>query len=274
VNSDDCPSLGRLTGRPGLRLALVMLTLVAALAGLVPAAATVGGGGGTAVTICSQLGHVTVRSRHGVVSVVRNDNFGGQPECLAVGYKGPHFLVSRQAVRYRHREPIAFPDVFMGCAWGVCTAGGQMPARVSALRDPATSWQTSLHATGTWNAAYDIWFAKHDMTTNQADGAELMIWLSTHGMGPARARILTIDHTRWYLFHWIASQSGVSWNYIQFRRVHPVTGVTDLKLAPFIRAAERLGWVRPSWWLLNIEAGFEIWNGGQGLATKSFWARA
>lgn len=204
--------------------------------------------------------------------IIRNDNFGGRPECLSVG-SGPNFLVSRQSVRYRHREPVAFPDVFMGCAWGVCTAGSQLPARVSALRDAATSWHTSLHATGTWNAAYDIWFSKRDVTTSQADGAELMIWLSTRGMGAPRARILRIGRTRWYLFHWIASHNGASWNYIQFRRVRPVAGVTDLKLAPFIGAAERLGWISPSWWLLNIEAGFEVWNGGQGLATTSFWAR-
>jgi hypothetical protein len=279
VNSNDRSSSGRLSGRHspsgrrGLRLAAVPLALVAVAAVLLPASASVSGGGGTSVTVCKQLGHVTVRSQHGVVSIVRNDNFGGKPECLAVGFRGPHFLVSLQAVRYRHREPVAFPDVFMGCAWGVCTAGSDMPVRVSALRRPATSWHTSLQARGTWNAAYDIWFGKHDMMTNQANGAELMIWLSIRGLAGVRAPILRIDNARWYLLHWIASQNGTSWNYIQFRRVHPVSGVSDLQLAPFIRAAERLGWIRPSWWLLNIEAGFEIWNGGRGLTTRSFWAR-
>lgn len=100
-----------------------------------------------------------------------------------------------------------------------------------------------------------------------------MIWLSTRGLAPPRARILHIDHARWYLIHWIASHSGASWNYIQFRRVRPVAGVTDLQLACFIRAAERLGWISPLWWLLSIEAGFAIWN-GPGPVRGSFWARA
>jgi hypothetical protein len=43
---------------------------------------------------------------------------------------------------------------------------------------------------------------------------------------------------------------------------------------PFIRRAERHGWIQPAWWLENIEAGFEPWQGGAGLATDWFWARA
>ena len=57
-------------------------------------------------------------------------------------------------------------------------------------------------------------------------------------------------------------------------RVHAVAGVSGLQLAPFIKLAERFGWIRPSRWMLNIEAGFEIWSGGKGLATSSFTARA
>ena len=48
---------------------------------------------------------------------------------------------------------------------------------------------------------------------------------------------------------------------------------TDLRLAPFFRRAEARGWVEPGWWLENIEAGFELWQGGTGLATGSFWAQ-
>ena len=37
---------------------------------------------------------------------------------------------------------------------------------------------------------------------------------------------------------------------------------------------ERAGLIRPRWWLTSIDAGFEIWRGGTGLATLSYWARA
>jgi len=276
LSSNPYPSPGlviRVLRRPGPQLASVLLALVTTVAAVTPAVAGTGGGG-LVVTVCTPLGHVTVLSKHHIVSIVRNDNFGRRPECLAVGTLRPHFRVIKQAVRYSAGGPVAFPDIFMGCAWGVCTSGSRMPARVSSLRRPATSWHTSQHAGGRWNVAYDIWFGKHDMTTNQADGAEIMIWLSTRGLPLSSTRVVRIDHARWYLVHWIAAHNGASWNYIQFRRVHPVAGVSDLQLAPFIHAAERHGWLRPWWWLLNIEAGFEIWGGGQGLATRSFWSRA
>jgi hypothetical protein len=31
--------------------------------------------------------------------------------------------------------------------------------------------------------------------------------------------------------------------------------------------------IRPTWYLLNITAGFEIWSGGRGLQVTNFWAR-
>src|SRR6266567_2703673 len=88
--------------------------------------------------------------------------------------------------------------------------------------------------------------------------------------------IVWVDGVRWYLSHWKARarHGRKSWNYIQFRRVHPVWGVRNLRLNPFIHRAERSRLVRRWWWLLNIEAGFEVHSGGKGLAGRKFWARA
>jgi len=56
--------------------------------------------------------------------------------------------------------------------------------------------------------------------------------------------------------------------------VHRTWHVNNLRLYPFVRRIERLGLVRPGWWMENIEAGFEIWNGGRGLATTKYVVRA
>jgi cellulose 1,4-beta-cellobiosidase len=32
----------------------------------------------------------------------------------------------------------------------------------------------------------------------------------------------------------------------------------------------RHGWIQKSWYLIDVEAGFELWQGGTGLATDSF----
>ncbi len=205
---------------------------------------------------------------------MRNDNFGGRAECLRNHSLLPNFDVIQSGADARGPESLAYPDIFTGCGWGVCAPGSGLPARVSRLGSATTSWFTRQRAGGTWNASYDLWFGKAPVTTGQADGAEVMIWLNTHNMPPPRhAPIVWEDHARYYLLHWRPWRNGVSWNYLQFRRVHPVVSVRHLRLAPFMLTAERMRLLRPRWYMLNIEAGFEIWSGGRGLATSWFWAR-
>jgi hypothetical protein len=225
-------------------------------------------------TMCKRYQHTTVRTGAGARFVVKNDNFGHRRLCLAVSGGWPNFTVSRSSVRSRHSDPQAYPFVLRGCSWGTCSPGSGLPRRVSALRRPGATWYTSQRAGGTWDAAFDIWFGRHRLRTGQARGAELMIWLNARGLGvPSRARVVHLAGTRWYLQHWRACHRGGCWNYLQFRRVRPVTGVHGLRLMPFIHHAEARHLIKRQWWLENIEAGFELWHGGAGLATKWFWAR-
>jgi cellulose 1,4-beta-cellobiosidase len=48
------------------------------------------------------------------------------------------------------------------------------------------------------------------------------------------------------------------------------TSVSGLDLAPLVQDAMSRGYIQPSWWLIDIEAGFELWQGGAGLKTNSF----
>jgi hypothetical protein len=110
------------------------------------------------------------------------------------------------------------------------------------------------------------------MKTGQPDQAELMIWLRAPGWKDS-SDVVRIGGVPYYLADWTDHRPLGSWQYIQFNRVVPVPGVTDLKLAPFIRYAERHGWIRPWSWLDSIEAGFELRAGGTGLAVRRFAAR-
>jgi hypothetical protein len=75
-----------------------------------------------------------------------------------------------------------------------------------------------------------------------------------------------------HVYHWVTSRDGAHWNYIQVRAVRPASHVRALSLLAIVRRVERMGLIRPRWWMLNIESGFEIWSGGRGLATKWFAA--
>ncbi|MGE5137802.1 MAG: GH12 family glycosyl hydrolase domain-containing protein [Gemmatimonadota bacterium] len=211
--------------------------------------------------LCRPYQYLPVRNGAGEQFIVRNDNYGGQPECL-LNTGGPDFAVSGSGAASRG-EPAAFPYIFLGCSWGLCTPGSGLPAMVAGLPSPRTSWHTSQRAAGSWDASYDIWFNSTPIETGQATGGELMIWLGSQHRPPPppRTPIVRIDHARWYLHSWITHHAGIRWRLIQFRRVRPVWRVSGLRLRPFVTTLEDHGWIQPWYWLLNIEAGFEIWRG-------------
>lgn len=46
--------------------------------------------------------------------------------------------------------------------------------------------------------------------------------------------------------------------------------VKNLDLLPLFEDAGQRGYLDPSWYLIAVEAGFEIWQGGAGLSVRDF----
>lgn len=221
--------------------------------------------------LCARDQPLSVAGKSGQRVAVRNDFWGTDKFCVTNYGRKPNFTVVTTGSNFLGGRVMAFPYVFTGCAWGMCTRHSGLPAKAPDLGKPTATWQTTSPAGGRWNAAFDLWFAKRKIRSGQAEGAELMIWLNARNLPLDSTRVVSVDGVRWFLAHWIAhGATGASWNYIQFRRVHPVTGVKNLRLNPFIHEAELNDLVSPRWWLLNIEAGFEIQRGGRGLSGRSF----
>jgi len=96
-----------------------------------------------------------------------------------------------------------------------------------------------------------------------------MIWINHQGsIRPfgSQTAMETIDGTTWEV--WTGRQS--SWNIVSYVRETPVTSVSNLNLLPFFSDAVSRGGLEPSWWLIDVEYGFEIWTGGQGLAMSGY----
>jgi hypothetical protein len=220
-------------------------------------------------TLCKSYEHIVVqrRSEH---YVVRNDNFGHFSECLANRNGSPNFAVVTSGARGGPIEPVAFPNIFVGCSWGICSPRTHLPLRVAKIKSLLTTWHTKAKAKGTWGAGYDIWFDRSPVTSGQSGGAELMIWLSSRGVSNNTGPVVKVNGQKWRLEHWVTHGHGKKWNYIQFRRVKPTDKVTKLDVRKFIATAQRRGLIHGSWWLTSVEAGFEIWRGGVGLRTTQF----
>ena len=88
-----------------------------------------------------------------------------------------------------------------------------------------------------------------------------MIWLDSQGMVPAGSQVGTFgSYQVWYC--------QMSWNYICYYQTGKNSVSVNLK--DFINDAVSRGYLESSWYLHDIEAGFEICSGGEGLTVNSF----
>jgi hypothetical protein len=61
-----------------------------------------------------------------------------------------------------------------------------------------------------------------------------------------------------------------AWNTVSYTMTSGTTSVSKLDLQALVADAVSRGYLNRSWYLIDMEAGFELWRGGAGLATKSF----
>lgn len=222
-----------------------------------------------AVTLCRTQ---TRAVAGGSYSVTNNEWGSGAPECITTSGNAA-FTVARSAIRNAtNGAPGGYPSVYRGCHWGACTTHSGFPVRVARLRTGAvtTSWNTSQPGgSSAYDVAYDIWFNQTAATNGQPDGAELMVWLNHHGsvqpFGSEVATNVSLGGHRYNV--WFGKQG---WNTISYTMTSRATSVSGLDIGPLAWDAARRGYLQKSWYLVDVEAGFELWQGGAGLATNSF----
>jgi hypothetical protein len=202
----------------------------------------------------------------GLAYATETDSFGRLPECVTYNKTRPAFSVTEPWTGpYGH--VLAYPHI--------AVVSSAFPLRISSMgAEQVDSWSTTLHMGGLWNAALDMWVTKGRAAVASHIKAEVMVWISnTVPYKYAGQRVVKVDGTRWYVIHWGKPVPG-NRNYVQFRRVRPVSHVYDLAMHPFYRAAQRLGYIDPWWYQQSLEAGFEVWAGGTGqLAITRFRAQ-
>jgi hypothetical protein len=212
--------------------------------------------------------HDVVPVNGGEYLVQANEWNSHDPQCVEVRDDG--FTVTRAAFGLPAQGPPAsYPSILRGCHWGVCSKGSGLPVLVSALPEVKSSWAVTVPAGAAYDVAYDVWFNRTPETRGAPDGAELMIWLD-HGGGVgsfgARTGRVALEGATWDV--WQGPMGG--WNYIAYVRTEPTHAVRDLDLRAFARDAVLRGAVDPAWYLIDVEAGFELWQGGQGMTSHAF----
>jgi Glycosyl hydrolase family 12 len=172
-------------------------------------------------------------------------------------------------------NPGSYPSIYAGCNWGACTQGGlaAQPQQLGNLNpgDVTTTLTTTQPSGGAYDVSYDIWLNKTPTAPGAPDGAEVMVWLSHHGgVQPAGDKVASGVKIDGYSYDvWFSTNAG-NGPCVTYSMTTAHTDVSDLDLLPLFEDAGNRGYLDPAWYLIAVEAGFEIWQGGQGLAVKDF----
>jgi len=246
-----------------ISLSVVIAAAAVTVTAVVPATASSG------QVSCNRWQALHVTGTAGQPLVVRNKpsiNNNDQGMCLSVSGDGAAFIVTRSPGTAPSPKVRAYPYIGTGCFEGACAPAhqGVLP-RAGALGNYTVSWATSTPPdSGIWNSSLDLWLGPRSGVGTY----EIMIWLQYSGPSwwVGRYPEVWIDGAKWYE---VPHTTAPGRHYISFRRATPVTAAT-LRLAPFMARALQIGAVSSPSLLWAVQAGFEIWSGGAGLAITRF----
>lgn len=170
--------------------------------------------------------------------------------------------------------PGAFPSLVYGWQAGNFYGGYAGGKTAGGVKTATTDWTFSVNNVSQYDAAYDIWFAPSQAPANAGGGLELMVWLQWSGVNPAdypAGSVATVTSgSKTFAAHkTTVSNNGQSWTYLAYLANSQTSSVSALDLKPFITDAMGRG-LGSGWYLLGIQAGFEVYNASGSVTTSSF----
>jgi endoglucanase len=208
----------------------------------------------------------------GAYTVENNEWNSSASECVSTDGNAD-FSVANSAINLpTNGAPGGYPAIYKGCHWGACSTNSGLPIQVGAMTpgEVTTSWNNTQTYTGAYDVAYDIWYNQAPTTSGQPNAEEMMIWINHYGgvqpAGSVVASNVSIGGNTYTVWESRAS----TWNVVSYVMNSGTTSVSNLDVDLLAADSVTRGYMTNSDYLIDLEAGFEIWQGGTGLATNSY----
>jgi Glycosyl hydrolase family 12/LysM domain len=248
---------------PPLRALAAAGLLLAASVGTVAVAA--GGVAYADTQICDKYGTTTVQNRY----VVMNNVWGADTtQCINATNSG-FTVTTANHHKPTNGGPASYAAIYLGCYYTNCSPGTNLPMQVGQIRSATSSVSYSYPGSGVYNAAYDVWLDPTSKETGE-NKQELMVWFDRQGpIRPygSRTGSASIGGRTWEVW----SGSAAYRNVVSYFPSSPIES-WNFSILDFINDVRTRSAVTDSWYLTSIQAGFEAWVGGTGLAVNSFTA--
>jgi hypothetical protein len=224
------------------------------------------------VSTCSPTGTVDVNGKTYEVQNNQWNSAATGQECISAdNVSGAFSVTTANNSLATNGAPASYPSIYKGCHWGDCTNNSNLPIQMSSLASANSSWSIST-VSGAWDASYDIWFNQTPTTTGQPNGTEVMVWINHNGPPQpfgSQVATATINGSNWNVWTGTQNGGGTSWHIISYVDTTPTTSV-NFDLKNFFTDAIARGSIQNNWYLIDVEAGFELWQNGAGMASQSF----
>src|SRR5689334_20360 len=210
--------------------------------------------------ICEQYGSTTIQGRY----VVQNNRWGtSAQQCINVTSTG-FSITTQQGTGSTSGAPVSYPSVFYGCHYTNCSPGTNLPMQLSQISSATSSISYNYVSNAIYDASYDIWLDP----TPKKDGVnqqEVMIWLNRVGsiqpIGSPVANVNIAGHS-WQV--WTGSNG--SNQVVSYVSTSGAIQSMSFSVLDFLNDVKGRTSVTNSWYLTSIQAGFEPWQNGVGLA--------
>ncbi|MEU3850103.1 cellulose binding domain-containing protein [Streptomyces sp. NPDC029554] len=236
-------------------LITTLATVAALLAATAPARAD--------TVVCEQFGSTVIQGRY----VVQNNRWGtSAPQCVTATDTGFRLTQADGSVP-TNGAPKSYPSVFNGCHYTNCSPGTNLPAQISTISSAPSSISYGYVSGAVYNASYDIWL---DPTprTDGVNRTEIMIWFNRVGpIQPIGSQVGTasVGGRSWEV--WTGSNG--SNDVISFVAPSAISS-WSFDVMDFVDQTVARGMAQNNWYLTSVQAGFEPWQNGAGLAVNSF----
>ncbi len=210
--------------------------------------------------------------------IVQNNEWGSTaPECITTDGQADSTVVNSD-IASSDGKPGGYPSIYAGCHWGLCAFGGlaSAPQLGAALTPGKLTTQLAVaepaDSSSAYDVSYDLWINQLPTTRGEPNGTEIMVWLDHKGhvqpAGSVVASGVTIGDRAYDV--WYARGNYAAGGTVTYQMTSPVTSVSNLDLSLLVQNSVLRGYASPLWYLISVEAGFEIWQGGAGLAVSQF----
>ncbi len=228
--------------------------------------------------------------RYGLIDlggyIIQNNVWGAETAQCVASTGGTGFTVT--ASEHNQLNVASYPSIFKGCHWSDCSSNSGMPIQISNCSSANFSWNVdSARPYGVYNVAAEAWISPNvDSSQGYGGGAEIMIALDYHWEGydkfyPSGRNRGTFGAYDVY-YRKIGGPSG--WEFYTYVPTPPperqgddnqyvdsgINSVSGDMLDFIYDAMSKSGRIEDSWYLHDLEAGFEIMYGGVGLTSNSF----